>query len=86
MPCEECRRLALDLASATVEAVAIARDIAARRDISPTLRHRAADAETNRRQALAAIREHRSLHTLAGEKKRERAKLGSLPVSASSKK
>lgn len=58
MACEECRRLALGLASATAESAAISREINARCDASLTLFAWAREARSTMRAAFLALCEH----------------------------
>ena len=65
--CEECRRLTLELASATVEAVAIQRDILARtrcgQEVSQTLRSWWDEAQAGRARILQVLHDHRNAHS-----------------------
>jgi hypothetical protein len=62
--CEECRRRTLELASATVEAVVIQRDIVARtssgQEVSQRLRFWLDEVQAGRARILQALHEHRN--------------------------
>ena len=75
MACKQCTRLALELACATVEAVAISEEINTRTemhtDIPATIRSWARESEAARVAALEAILAHRqSRHHSATHKER----------------
>jgi hypothetical protein len=64
--CDECLKLTLELASATTEAVAIEREILARKraghEVSPKLCSWSMELHDARAQILEALRTHRETH------------------------